>query len=182
MANPAEDRQEEQLVLFRLADEHYGLEIGCVREIIVWQPVTRVPRTPPFIEGVINLRGQIIPVIDLRRRFGLPEAQRDRSSRIVVVEIASVVTGLVVDAVSEVVRLPTSAIEPPSEVLAVDTAFIRGIARTDQRLIILLNPERILDHAEQEALVSSATAAATAEGTAAGPAGGGGDGDERGTS
>lgn len=180
MPNPAGDRQEEQLVLFRLADEYYGLDIGCVREIIVWQPVTRVPRTPPFIEGVINLRGQIIPVIDLRRRFGLPETERDRSSRIVVVEIASVVTGLVVDAVSEVIRLPTSAIEPPSEVLAVDAAFIRGIARTDQRLIILLNAERILDHAEQEALAAGAAAATEAAAAATGD--GGGDGDERGTS
>lgn len=180
MTSPAVDRQEEQLVLvlFRLAGENYGLDIGCVREIIVWQPVTRVPRTPPFIEGIINLRGNVIPVIDLRRRFSLPAADRDRSTRIVVVEIASVVVGLVVDAVSEVIRLPAGTVEPPSEVLAVDTTFIRGIARTDQRLIILLNPERILDRTEYEALEAgdmAAEAAAAVAPTA-------GDTDERGTS
>lgn len=149
----AAESREEQLVVFRIDHETYGIDIGAVHEIIVWQPVTRVPRAPDFIEGIINLRGNVIPVIDLRRRFGLPPGERGRQTRIVVVEIGGVMVGLVVDGVSEVMRIPASAVEPPSDVItSVDTEFIRGIARADQRLIILLNPERILHQAERRAL------------------------------
>ena len=154
MAGTSSTGREEQFVVFRLGEETYGLDIGAVQEIIVWQPVTRVPRTPEFMEGIINLRGHVIPVIDLRRRFGLPAEARGRTTRIVVVEIGEMTVGFVVDAVSEVIRIPEDAIEPPSDIIAgVSSEFIRGIARLDQQLIILLNPERILERTEQETLV-----------------------------
>lgn len=149
----APEAREEQVVVFRVDHEVYGIDIAAVHEIIVWQPVTRVPRAPGFVEGIINLRGSVIPVIDLRRRFGLPPGERGRHTRIVVVEIGRVMVGLVVDGVSEVLRIPAGAIEPPSEVIAgVDTEFIRGIARVDSRLVILLDPERILARDERRSL------------------------------
>lgn len=136
---------EEQVVVFRLAEEWYGLDIGVVQEIIAWQPVTRVPRAPADVEGIINLRGHIIPVVDLRRRFGLEPAAPGREARIVVAELGERVVGLRVDGVSEVLRVPAGAIEPPTTAMAgIDSDFIRGVAKTEDRLIILLNPQRLL--------------------------------------
>ncbi|EKP95047.1 chemotaxis protein CheW [Thermaerobacter subterraneus] len=158
------------LVLFRLAGEDYGIDVGCVREIITWQQPTRVPRTPPFVEGIINLRGHIIPVLDLRRRLGLPEGSRERSTRVVVVELDTTVVGLVVDAVSEVVRLPAGTIEPPAEVLAVDASFIEGIARHGDRLILVLQPGQVLAPAEWQAVQAVQVAEAAPAAAAAGGA------------
>lgn len=153
-------RQEEQLVVFRLAEELYGLDIGMVQEIMTWHPVTRVPRTPHFVEGILNLRGQIIPVIDLRKRFGIANADVAQGTRIVVAEIEGLVVGLVVDGVSEVLRVPADRIEPPSPVLAsVDTAFIRGVAKMDERLIVLLDANRILAQQEHADLAAGLTEA-----------------------
>lgn len=147
--------REEQLVVFRLADESYGLEIASVQEIITWQPVTRVPRTVEFIEGIINLRGNVIPVLDLRKRFQLPTSEMGRDTRIIVVEIGSLVVGLAVDGVSEVLRVAGEGIEPPSELISgVDTEFIRGVAKADHRLIILLDAGRILNWHERAALTA----------------------------
>src|SRR5690348_1278092 len=116
--DPATAGDEQQLVVFQLGAELYGVEIARVHEIIRLQTVTRVPRAPAFVEGVINLRGKVIPVVDLRRRFGLPMAEHTRSSRIVVVEIGEQVVGVVVDAVSEVLRVNGATVEPPSPVVA----------------------------------------------------------------
>ncbi|GAB6877119.1 chemotaxis protein CheW [Thermaerobacter litoralis] len=165
-------RENRVLVLFRLAGEDYGLDVGCVREIITWQPPTRVPRTPPFVEGIINLRGHIIPVLDLRRRLGLAQGERERSTRIVVVELGATVVGLVVDAVSEVIRLPGGTIEPPAEVLAVDASFIEGIARHGDRLILVLQPQQVLAPAEWQAVQAIPGAAAAAEPEGPGDPGG----------
>src|SRR3989441_13309090 len=110
--------EEQQLVVFQLGAELYGVEISRVHEIIRLQSITRVPRAPAFVEGVINLRGKVIPVVDLRRRFGLPTADHTRASRIVVVEIADQVVGVVVDGVSEGLRVSASTVEPPSPVVA----------------------------------------------------------------
>src|ERR687888_2756041 len=107
---------EQQLVVFQLGAELYGVEIARVHEIIRLQAVTRVPRAPAFVEGVINLRGKVIPVVDLRRRFGLPPAEHTRASRIVVVELGDHVVGITVDGVSEVLRVDTATVEPPSPV------------------------------------------------------------------
>src|SRR6476660_3506879 len=135
--------EERQLVVFQLGAELYGVEIARVHEIIRLQTVTRVPRAPSFVEGVINLRGKVIPVVDLRRRFGLPSAEHTRSTRIVVVEIGDQVVGIVVDGVSEVLRVNTATVEPPSPVVAgVDSEYLHGIAKLPERLVILLDLDR----------------------------------------
>src|SRR5215216_6705674 len=104
----------QQVVVLDLAGEAYGVEIGRVEEIIRMQPITRIPNGPAFIEGVINLRGRVIVVLDLRKRFGLPASEPTRHSRIVVGELGEHTVGLVVDGVSEVLSLPADAVEPPS--------------------------------------------------------------------
>ncbi len=144
---------EKQLVVFQLAAELYGVEISRVHEIIRLQSVTRVPRAPAFVEGVINLRGKVIPVVDLGRRFGLPLGEHSRASRIVVVEIGDQVVGIIVDAVSEVLRVNTSIVEPPSPVVAgIDSEYLEGIAKLPDRLVILLDLDRVLAKEERRAL------------------------------
>jgi purine-binding chemotaxis protein CheW len=147
---------EHQLVVFDLANEHYGVDIAAVEGIIKMQPITVVPHTPVFVEGVTNLRGEVLPVIDLRKRFGLPLDQaRGKDTRIVVVEIDGKKVGMVVDAVSEVLRVSDEAIEPPSPIVTtVDSAFIRGIAKVDERLIILVELAKVLSTEEQAGLHS----------------------------
>ncbi len=141
---------ENQLVVFNLADEHYGVDIGAVESIIKLQPITAVPHAPSFVEGVTNLRGAVLPVIDLRRRFGLPAEKDTRDSRIVVVEIDGAQVGMIVDAVTEVLSVSEEDIEPPpSIVTTVDSAFITGIAKVDSRLIILLDLGQVLDTEEK---------------------------------
>lgn len=145
--------ESEQLVVFHLADEFYGVDIAAVNTIIRMQEVTRIPRTPAFIEGVINLRGIIIPVIDLRKRFNLPEGNVTKASRIVVVEAAGQMIGMIVDAVAETLRLPSDAIEPPSPVIAsVDSEYLRGVGKQDNRLVILLDLDKVLTTTEARAL------------------------------
>jgi purine-binding chemotaxis protein CheW len=145
---------EEQLVVFDVGEEVYGVDIGMVQEIIRMQAITKVPGAPSFVEGIINLRGKIIPVIDLRRRFRLPAGEAKKSSRIVVVEVDGPVIGMVVDAVSEVLRIPADCIEPPSMIVTgADSDYIRGIAKLEDRLIILLQLERILSDEQEEALM-----------------------------
>ena len=147
---------ERQLVVFQFGAELYGVEISRVHEIIRLQSVTRVPRLPAFVEGVINLRGKVIPVVDLRRRFGLPTADHTRASRIVVVELGDQVVGIVVDGVSEVLRVNTSIVEPPSPVVAgIDSEYLHGIAKLTDRLVILLDLDRILARDERRALETS---------------------------
>ena len=144
---------ERQLVVFQLGAELYGVEISRVHEIIRLQSVTRVPKAPGFVEGVINLRGKVIPVVDLRRRFGLPTADHTRASRIVVVELGDQVVGIVVDGVSEVLRVNTATVEPPSPVVAgIDSEYLHGIAKLTDRLVILLDLDRILARDERRAL------------------------------
>ncbi len=150
MAGSGEERQ---LVVFQLGAELYGVEISRVHEIIRLQSVTKVPRSPIFVEGVINLRGKVIPVVDLRRRFGLPTADHTRASRIVVVELGDQVVGIVVDGVSEVLRVNTASVEPPSPVVAgLDSEYLHGIAKLSDRLVILLDLDRILVRDERRVL------------------------------
>jgi purine-binding chemotaxis protein CheW len=144
-ADLAAGADERQLVVFQLGAELYGVEISRVHEIIRLQSVTRVPRAPAYVEGVINLRGKVIPVVDLRRRLGLPTAEHTRASRIVVVEIGDQVVGVIVDGVSEVLRVNGASIEPPSPVVAgLEAEHINGIAKLTDRLVILLDLDRVL--------------------------------------
>lgn len=154
MAQETENRgREEQVVVFQLAEQTYGVDIARVFEIIRMETITRVPRAPQFVEGVINLRGRIIPVIDLRRRFGLPNNEQTGASRIIIVEMNQMTVGMVVDAVLEVLRLPADSIEPPPSVInGIDSAYLRGIALWGERLIIMLDTEKVLMDKEQEEL------------------------------
>lgn len=145
--------QWEQLVVFRLANEFYGVNIGAVNTIIRMQEITDIPQTPVFVEGVINLRGSIIPVIDLRKRFALPVGEITKASRIVVVESNGQMIGMMVDAVVETLRLSTNDIEPPSPVIAsIDSEYLRGVGKQENRLVILLDLERVLTTGEMESL------------------------------
>jgi len=144
---------EDQFVSFTLANEEYGIPILRVQEIIRHSEPTRVPRTPDFVEGVLNLRGQVIPVIDLRRRFGLPAGERNRDTRIIVVEAGNQTIGMVVDGVSAVVPIGRRQIEPPPPMGAqVRTDFIVGMGKVEDRLIILLDIDRILTAPEKSAI------------------------------
>jgi purine-binding chemotaxis protein CheW len=141
---------EKQLVVFDLVKEHYGVDIAAVESIIKLQSITAVPHTLSFIEGVTNLRGAVLPVIDLRKRFGLPTREGTRDTRIVVIEIGGETVGMVVDAVTEVLRVPEEHIEPPPSLVATaDSTFITGIAKVDERLIILLDLGRVLNPDEK---------------------------------
>ncbi len=151
---------ERQLVIFDLSVEAYGVDIGAVREIIRMQDITAVPRTPDFVEGVINLRGKVTPVVDLRKKLGVPVAERTEENRIVVMDIGGQDIGMVVDAVTEVLRIPGDSVEPPSSVVTgTDSDYLMGIVKLDSKLIILLNLAKVLSMQEQEELSEVAVAA-----------------------
>ncbi|MGB2696105.1 MAG: chemotaxis protein CheW [Dehalococcoidia bacterium] len=144
---------ERQLVVFDLAREAFGIGIEHVREIIRLETITHVPNAPAHVEGVINLRGKVIPVVDLRRRLGLGEAEVTKESRIVVVEVDSEDVGMIVDAVTEVVRVAEGAMEPASPAVATaESYYVQGIANLTDKLIILLDINRVLrdDDADAE--------------------------------
>lgn len=142
-----------QVVSFKLGSEEYGVDIAQVQEINRMVSITHVPRAPKFMEGVINLRGQLIPIIDLRTRFEMPRAEHTKNTRIVVTEIGAKRVGMVVDSVSEVLRLDTDAIEPaPEMITGVDTEYIRGVGKIEDRLIILLDLARIISSGEKREL------------------------------
>lgn len=136
---------EEQLVTFSLGIEEFGVDIMRVQEIIRIPPITRVPKAPAYVEGVINLRGNVIPVVNLRQRFGMPHEEETDLSRIVVLQFNGKVFGVRVDGVTEVLRLDTEAIEPPPPVaLGMDSHFIRGVGKIGERLLILLNLDQLM--------------------------------------
>lgn len=146
-----------KFLTFDLAEEEYGLEILRVREIIGMMAITPVPRTPDFVRGVINLRGKVIPVIDLRLKFGLPYKEPDERTCVIVVEVMSdgrtVQMGIVVDRVNEVVDVKAGEVEPtPSFGVALDTAFILGMAKVQGKVKILLDIDRVLTTSEVAAL------------------------------
>lgn len=151
----AEDKkvEEVQLVVFRLGAEEYGVPITQVQEINRLTTPTRIPNAPAFLEGVINLRGKIIPIIDLKKRFGLESTVYTDEARIVIVEIDGNTLGVIVDVVSEVLRLPTSSIEPPPSIIAGITAeYLRGVGKLGDRLLILLDLNKVLTETEKEQL------------------------------
>ena len=146
-------QDEQQLVVFDLADEGYGVDISAVREIIRLQEITHVPRTPEFVEGVINLRGKVIPVVDLRGRFNLEVGEQTKDNRIVVIDIGGKDIGMVVDAVTEVSRIAADAVEPPSSfITTADSEYLLGIAKLNNRLIILLDLQRVFPDRESTVL------------------------------
>lgn len=134
-----------QMVGFRLAEEEYGIEINKVREIILVGEITQVPETPEYVKGLINLRSTVIPIVDLKLRFGLPETARTDDTRIVVVSVAGKTIGIIVDAVNEVLRVSQEQIAPPPPTVAgLSQDYLGGLAKLEDRLLILLDIEKIL--------------------------------------
>jgi purine-binding chemotaxis protein CheW len=133
-----------QLVGFHVGGEEYGLDILRVQEIIRLQHLTRVPNSPDAMDGVMNLRGKIIPVIALRKRFGLEPVAPDKQTRIVVVEIQGTVLGFIVDSVSEVLRIPADTVEPPPLLDKDKQEYVSGVGKLDERLLILLDVDRLM--------------------------------------
>jgi purine-binding chemotaxis protein CheW len=153
-----------QLVSFIIENEEFGVDILKVQEIIRTVDITRVPRAPEFVEGVINLRGKIVPVIDLRKRFGIPKRDRDSETRIIVVELPDKVVGFLVDKVKEVIRVEKSIIEPPPELTTnVDANYITGVAKLRDRLLILLDLDKVLSVDEQDRLAELDESQATSQ-------------------
>lgn len=142
-----------QLVSFRLADEEYGIEITKIREIILMGEITQVPQTPHYVKGLINLRSMVIPVIDLRTRFGLPEEELTEESRIMVLHVGARTVGIVVDAVSEVLRVTQDQIAPPPPTVAnLGQEYLTGLVKLEERLLIMLDIDGILG--EEETMIS----------------------------
>jgi len=139
-----------QLVIFQLAGEEFGVEIMQVQEIIRMPDITRIPQSPEYVEGVINLRGKIIVVINLDTRFDLNSKELDENSRIIIVEVGENVVGMVVDSVSEVLRLPMANVEPAPEIIMskIHADYLRGVGKLDERLLILLDLEKVLSKEE----------------------------------
>ncbi|MDK2877497.1 MAG: purine-binding chemotaxis protein CheW [Thermoanaerobacteraceae bacterium] len=134
-----------QFVEFKLGEEEYGVDILQVKTIERMMPVTRVPKAPSFVEGVINLRGEIVPVIDLKKRFDLPPGQITDNTRIIIVTLEDITVGMIVDSATEVIQLPQEAIEPaPTITNGIDSNFLDGVGKLDGKLLILLNLSKVL--------------------------------------
>lgn len=146
-----------QLVTFNLGKEEFAVPILQIQEINRLVEITRVPKSPDFVEGVINLRGKVIPIIDLRKRFSLPQAELGKYSRVVVINMDGRMIGLIVDSVSEVLRLSEEAVEPaPPIVAGIDSEYIKGLGKIEGRLLILLDLNKILSKEEKGELVAVA--------------------------
>jgi purine-binding chemotaxis protein CheW len=144
-----------QLISFSVGEEEYGLELLRVKEVIRMREITWLPKAPSFVKGIINLRGDVIPIIDLRDKFGLESREDTAQTRVIVVEIEGRLLGLVVDSASQVVRIAADQIDPPPSVPGgFSQELITGVGKIDDRLVILLNADSILTAGEKMALSS----------------------------
>jgi len=148
MSDPTINKQENdllQLVTFGIGEEEFGIDILKVQEIIRTMAITKVPNSPPYVEGVINLRGKVIPVIDLRYRFNMEYRNHDNHTRIIVLQIHGMIVGFVVDEVSEVLRIQSNTVEPPPPVVSgIESEYIKGVGKLDDRLLILLDLDKLI--------------------------------------
>jgi len=143
------ESDELQLVSFNIGTEEFGVDILKVQEINRMVEITRVPQAPNYVEGVINLRGKVVPIVDLRKRFNLELKEYDKNTRIVVVDIGGNIMGMIVDSVSEVLRLSANTIEPPPDIVTgVNAEYIKGVAKLEDRLLIFLDLSRVVDVSE----------------------------------
>jgi purine-binding chemotaxis protein CheW len=156
--NSTEERM--QLVSFILDKEEYGVEVLKVREIIRLPSITRVPNTPHYVEGVINLRGKVIPIISLRKRFTLDVAENDSRTRIMVMDMTNELTGFIVDSVAEVIRITSDEIQPapPAVSGGFDQEYLSGVINRENRLLVLLNLERLFSQDEQQLFTAKSVA------------------------
>lgn len=142
-----------QLVSFMLADEEYGVEVLKVREIIRMPTITKMPNTPQHVEGIINLRGKVIPIISMRKRFGLMESENSGHTRIIIMDVVGTLTGFIVDAVSEVIRIHSSEIQPPPTMImsgGIGREFITGVFNHAERLLIIMDVDRMFSDDERD--------------------------------
>ncbi len=138
-------KQELKVIVFQLKDEEYAIEVDYIQSIERMQPVTRIPRTFPFVTGVMNLRGVITPIIDLRKRFGIEEKAYDEATRILVISKDQLEIGVIVDGANDVIDIPVEKIEPPPEVIGgVEADYLRGVVKLEKRLFTLLNLEKVI--------------------------------------
>ncbi|QHE52210.1 chemotaxis protein CheW [Pontibacillus sp. HMF3514] len=141
--------QDEKIIVFQLKDEEFGVPVQQVGSIERMQHITRVPSTPEFVKGVINLRGVVTPIIDLRTRFDLDSKEHDESTRIIIVHYNDMEVGLIVDSANDVIDIPKEAIEPPPEVVGtVEAEYIQGVAKLERRLLILLDLQKVFSSEE----------------------------------
>lgn len=135
-----------KVIVFQLKDDEYGIPVQQVQSIERMMHITRVPRVAKFVKGVMNLRGVVTPIIDLRKRFGIEEAAYSESTRIIIVGVGDLDVGLIVDAANDVIDIPEGTIEPPPQVVgSVEVEYLNGVAKLDKRLLILLNLDRVLN-------------------------------------
>jgi purine-binding chemotaxis protein CheW len=147
-----------QLVTFKLAGQKYAVDILKVQEINNMKEITTIPNAPPFLEGAINLSGKVIPVINLGTKFGLDATTINELAKIVIMDIRGVIMGVIVDAVSDVLRIPKEVVEPPPPVSSsISTEFIAGIAKLDEGLVILLDMDKLLNTKEHETVFGGPT-------------------------
>ncbi|MBA4407641.1 chemotaxis protein CheW [bacterium] len=157
MSNLIHDKNEStellQLVSFKIANEEFGVDILNVQEINKMTTITKVPNSPHFVEGVINLRGRVIPVVNLRVKLSMPNKEYDKDTRIIVVDLEGKTVGFLVDSVSEVLRIPRNIIEPPPSMVAgVNSTYITAVGKLEDRLLILLDLNKVLLDEERVAL------------------------------
>ena len=145
--------QVSQVVSFRLANEEYGLNIMRVQEIILWGEITEIPEVADYIRGLINLRGKVIPIVDLRKRFGLEATPPNEHTRIVVVNASGNTFGVVVDAVNEVLRIEGEQVEPPpTGLLGHQQAYLQGLVKMGEKIMILLDTDKLLADGDEQAI------------------------------
>lgn len=141
--------EEIKVIVFALANEEYGIEVEKVKTIERMMPLTRVPKTFNFVKGVINLRGVVVPVIDLRGRFGLPESEFTDNSRIVIVSVGEMEVGMIVDSANDVIDVDSDLIQDPPEIVGgIRAKYLRGVAKVGERLLVLLNLKEVLSKSE----------------------------------
>lgn len=141
-----QEQKEMKVIVFQLMDKEYAIGVDVVQSIEKLLSITRVPKTPSYVKGVINLRGVVTPIVDLRDRFGLELKEMDDSTRIIIVSLEEFEVGLIVDAANDVLDIPLQSIEPQPEVVGtVESEFISGVAKVDKRLLVMLNLDKVLE-------------------------------------
>lgn len=148
----SEMSKEMKVIVFQLKDKEYAVGVDVVESIEKLMSITRVPNTPSYIKGVINLRGVVTPIVDLRERFGMEGKPLDDTSRIIIVSLDEFEAGLIVDAANDVFDIPVDSIEPQPEVVgSIESEFIAGVAKVEKRLLVMLNLEKVLQPVKRAA-------------------------------
>lgn len=149
-----EDTQKDKFLTFKLGNESYGMEIKCVTEIIGLQPVTEVPELPGYIKGIINLRGKIIPVMDVRLRFKMPPIEYTDRTCIIVIDVKEISIGLIVDNVADVISIEASQIVDPPEISNVGSRYIKGIGKVGSEVKLILDCDKLISSQEADDLAN----------------------------